>query len=168
MGPTTTLIAYQAERERIRCLKSSEIKNKATDVVGSYKILLSMIYFPITTAIHSCLFYKALNRFTDWESEKCWKVCLLIPLLMPLYALALVKSYDSLGRSFKKLKFLFARIFKRSVYTQFDAKRKELSQEIMNMVEKYGGEVIKDFATNRIVKPDEIQPNSSQMIMQEE
>ena len=87
---------------------------------------------------------------------------------MPLYALALVKSYDSLGRSFKKLKFLFARIFKRSVYTQFDAKRKELSQEIMNMVEKYGGEVIKDFATNRIVKPDEIQPNSSQMIMQEE
>ena len=71
MGPTTTLIAYQAERERIRCLKSSEIKNKATDVVGSYKILLSMIYFPITTAIHSCLFYKALNRFTDWESERC-------------------------------------------------------------------------------------------------
>ena len=68
MGPTTTLIAYQAEKERIRCWKKSEIKAKANDVVGSYKILLSMIYFPITTAIHTGICYKALRKFTEWES----------------------------------------------------------------------------------------------------
>ena len=124
MSPTTTLIAYQAEKERKRCLKSSAIKAQANDVVGSYKILLSMIYFPITRCIHMLLCFKGLQKFTDWDSKKCWKFCFLIPLLMPIYALGLVKSFDSLGRSLKKLQFLFTRVFKRSVYTEFDKKRK--------------------------------------------
>ena len=118
MGPTTTLIAYQAEKERKRCLKNSEIKVRGTDVVGSYKILLSMIYFPITTGLHTAILYKCLRKFTEYSKEKCWKICLLVPLLMPLYAFLLVKSYDSLGRSWHKLKYLFIRLFKRSVYTE--------------------------------------------------
>ena len=68
---------------------------------------------------------------------------------MPIYALGLVKSFDSLGRSFKKLKFLFVRIFKRSVYTEFDKTRKDLSKDILGLVDKYGAEVIEDFNNNR-------------------
>lgn len=66
MGPTTSIIAYQAEKERIKCLQNSDVKQKGTDVVGSYKILLSMIYFPITTGIHTLLMYYCLNNFTDY------------------------------------------------------------------------------------------------------
>lgn len=60
MGPTTTLIAYQAEKERIKCLKASDVKVRGNDVVGSYKILLSMIYFPLATILHTILFYQGL------------------------------------------------------------------------------------------------------------
>ena len=105
--------------------------------------------YPFLTSIHTLLCFKALRKFTEWESSKCWKVCMLIPLLMPIYALGLVKSFDSLGRSFKKLKFLFVRIFKRSVYTEFDKTRKELSKDILGLVDKYGAEVIEDFNNNR-------------------
>lgn len=76
-----------------------------------------MIYFPITTTIHTFILYKCLRKFTDFDVSKCWKICLLVPLLMPIYALIFVQSYDSLGRSWKKLKFLFMRLFKRSIYT---------------------------------------------------
>lgn len=83
---------------------------------------------------------------------------------MPLYAFFLVKSYDSFGRSFTKLKLLFLRLFRRSIYTEFNNKKKELSQKIIELVDKYGGEVIEDFEANRIVKPEEI-VESSQFVL---
>ena len=83
---------------------------------------------------------------------------------MPIYALFLVKSYDSFGRSFNKLKMLFLRLFRRSIYTEFNNKKKELSQKIIELVDKYGGEVIEDFETNRILKPEEI-VESSQFVL---
>jgi glycerol-3-phosphate O-acyltransferase/dihydroxyacetone phosphate acyltransferase len=145
MGPTTTLIAYQAEKERIRCLKASNVKVKGNDVVGSYKILLSMIYFPITTGIHTTLFYFGLRKFTEYGREKCLKLSLLIPLFMPIYAMLMVKSYDSFGRSFRKLTLLFLRLFRRSIYDEFNQKKKQMSNKITELVDKYGGEVFEDF-----------------------
>lgn len=71
---------------------------------------------------------------------------------MPLYAFFLVKSYDSFGRSFTKLKLLFLRLFRRSIYSEFNAKKKELTQKIIELVDKYGGDVVEDFEANRIVK----------------
>lgn len=79
-------------------------------------------------------------------------MCLLVPLLMPLYALLLVRSYDSLGRSWKKLKYLLLRVFKRSIYTRFEEKKKELSSMIVKMVDEYGEKVIEDFDHTRIIK----------------
>ena len=105
-------------------MKNSDVKKKGNDVVGSYKILLSMIYFPITTVLHTFLAYQCLNRFTDYEPTKCLKLSLLIPLLLPIYAMIIVKSYDSLGRSFAKLTTLFVRMFKRSMYTEVEEKKK--------------------------------------------
>lgn len=101
-----------------------------------------MIYFPITTSLHTIIFYKCLKKFTEFETNKCLKLSLLIPLLMPIYAFLMVKSYDSFGRSFTKLKLLFFRLFRRSIYTEFNNKKKELSQKIIEFVDKYGGDVV--------------------------
>lgn len=57
MGPTTSLIVYLTEKERIRCLKGSKVKQYGNDVVGSYKILLSTMLMPLTCAGHSTLLY---------------------------------------------------------------------------------------------------------------
>lgn len=81
---------------------------------------------------------------------------------MPFYALIFVQSYDSLGRSWTKLKYLFMRLFKRSVYTEFEEKKKQMSNKICQLVDEFGGEVVENFKENRIIKPEEIEPWSSQ------
>ena len=72
---------------------------------------------------------------------------------MPIYALVFVQSYDSLGRSWRKLKYLFMRLFKRNIYTEFEEKKRKFSRKIVDMVDQYGDEVIEDFRATRIIKP---------------
>jgi hypothetical protein len=115
----------------MRCLKKSEVKVKATDVVGSYKLLLSMLYFPISTGIHSLILFKILKKFTKFGTAKCVKICLLMFFLMPVYALIFVQCYDSLGVSWTKFKYLFMRLFKRNIYDEFEEKKRMFSRKII-------------------------------------
>ncbi len=82
-----------------------------------------MFFFPLTSIGHSTALYFALQKWTDFSKIKSVKLAVGLSLLMPIYALILVKSYDSFGSSFKKLKYLFTRIFKRDIYEQFNDKK---------------------------------------------
>jgi hypothetical protein len=62
--------------------------------------------------------------------------------LQPIYALLFVKSYDSFKRSWTKLKFLFWRMFKRNIYTEFNREKKDLQKKIIEMVNRLGQEVV--------------------------
>lgn len=145
MGPTTTLITYLAEKERIKCLKGSKVKRFGNDVISSYKVLLSIFMFPFTAGVHSSLLYYLLNKFTQLSSKTKVKISLGMFLLQPIYALLFVKSYDSFSKSWKKLKYFFMRIFKRDIYQRYNDEKKELSRRIHKMVDKYGEEVIENF-----------------------
>jgi hypothetical protein len=124
MGPTTSLIVYLSERERIKCLKGSKVKQYGNDVVGSYKILLSTILMPLTCAGHSALLYFVLQKFTKLSKPTILKLALGLFALQPIYALLFVKSYDSFNRSWEKLKFMFMRLFKPSIYEEFNMGKK--------------------------------------------
>jgi hypothetical protein len=67
MGPMTTLVSYLSERERVKCLKASKVKLKGTDIVGSYKILLTITFFPFFQFLNTFLTYLALTRFTNFS-----------------------------------------------------------------------------------------------------
>ena len=97
MGPTTELISYLAEKERIKCKKTSKVKEEAHDVVGSYKILLSMFLLPPTALVHSTLLFFVLTKYFQLDQKKSLKASLISFVLLPLYALIMVKSYDSFG-----------------------------------------------------------------------
>ncbi len=88
-----------SERERVKCLKGSKVKQYGNDVVGSYKILLSTILMPLTCASHSVLLYFLLKRFTKLPKATMLKLALGLFALQPIYALLFVKSYDSFNRS---------------------------------------------------------------------
>lgn len=72
------------------------------------------------------------------DSWKAGKICLAFGACLPIYAYLLVKSYDSLGRSFVKLKYLFLRLFKRNIYKDFVAMKKKLSKKILDLVDEHG------------------------------
>ena len=120
MGPTTSLIVYLSERERVKCLKGSKVKQYGRDVVGSYKILLSTFLLPLTCAGHSTLLYFALQKFTKLPKQTILKLALALFALQPIYAFLFVKSYDSFKKSWYRLKFLFMRLFKPNIYEDFN------------------------------------------------
>jgi hypothetical protein len=93
-------------------------------VVGSYKILLSMIFLPVTATMHSTLLYFVLTKYFKIDNIKSLKVSLISFALLPLYALVMVKSFDSFGKSWTKLKYLFWRLFNRNFYDDLNAKKK--------------------------------------------
>lgn len=76
------------------------------------------------------ILYYSLKNFTRIPSSLCFKLCWLIPILMPFYFILLAKAYDSLGKNFKKLRILFSRFFQQSVYSEFNQTKKELSEQI--------------------------------------
>lgn len=141
-APTTTLIAYLAEKERIKCLKGSKVKHYGNDVVGSYKILLSTYLLPLTCAAHSTILYFILKKFTKLDPKNVLKISLALFALQPIYALLFVKSYDSFKRSWKKVKFMFWRMFKRNIYTEFNREKKDIQKKIIETVNKLGQEVV--------------------------
>jgi hypothetical protein len=141
-GPTTTLITYLTEKERVKCLKGSKVKHYGNDVVGSYKIILSSSLLPLTCAVHSSILYFVLKRFTKMAPATILKIALGLFALQPIYALLFVKSYDSFKRSWKKLMFMGWRIFKRNIYTDFNREKRDIQKKIIEMVNKLGEEVV--------------------------
>ncbi len=83
-----------------------------------------MILFPTTASIHSSLLYFVLTKYFKIDSKKSLKASLLSFVLLPLYALIMVKSYDSFGRSWTKLKYFFWRLFNRKFYDKLNAQKK--------------------------------------------
>lgn len=79
-----------------------------------------MFLLPLTASIHSTILYFSLTKFFKVSSEKSLKASLLMFSLLPIYAVILVKSFDSFGRSWTKLKHYFLRLFNRNVYNKFN------------------------------------------------
>ena len=110
--------------------------------MGSYKIILSLLLLPATATVHSSILYYVLTRFFDFDKKKGLKASLISFLLLPIYGLIMVKSYDSFGQSLTKLKNLCWRLFNRNFYNKFNEQKKVLSKKILEFINKYGNEVV--------------------------
>ena len=122
-----------------------------------------MILFPITAGVNSTWFYFLLTKVFKVEVKHALISSGLLAALLPLYSIILVKSYDSLGRSFVKLKFFFMRLFKRSLTREFNKTKKKLSKEIIKIVDEQGPEIY-GIEENRIIQANEIEPPSTSRI----
>lgn len=68
-----------------------------------------------------------------------------------------MRSYDTLGATFKKFKYLALKLFKRDMIDQYEQKMRELSRVIRGGVEKYGKTVFNEqFDEIRIIKKEEL------------
>lgn len=101
-----------------------------------------MFLLPTTAVIHSSLLYFILTRYFKVDAKKSLKASAISFALLPIYALILVKSYDSFGRSWTKLKQMFWRLFNRNFYEKFNNQKKHLSKKILEFIDKHGEEVV--------------------------
>lgn len=130
--------------------------------------MLSSFMLPLTCGVHSVILYFLLKKFTEFTQPKIIKICLGLFALQPIYALLFVKAYDSFKRSWKKLKFLFLRTFKKDIYVEFNRDKKELQKCIMEMIDQLGSKVVDNFEENRILKKEEINVSESQLYIFDE
>ena len=156
MGPMTSLVVYLSEKERVKCLKASKVKLHGNDVVGSYKIMVSLVLFPIFQIVNSLLTYFVLTKLDKFSVTTNRRIALAVFFLVPIYALIMVRSVDSLGQTFKKLKYMFIKVFKRDLLDTYEKNMRELSRAIRSAVDKFGGSVFTDFDDIRIIKKDEL------------
>ncbi len=54
---------------------------------------------PLTCGVHSLLLYFGLKKFTKLDPKTILKLAIGLFVVQPIYALLLVKSYDSFKRS---------------------------------------------------------------------
>lgn len=82
--------------------------------------MLSSFLLPLTCAIHSIILYGVLKHWTKLDHKLILKLSLGMFALQPIYALLFVKAYDSFKRSWLKINYLFMRMFKKDIYTEFN------------------------------------------------
>jgi len=68
----------------------------------------------------------------------------------------LIKSYDSFTVSWQKVKYMFIRLFKKDRYEYYNRTKKELQEELLEVVEEVGDKVLDDFEKKRIIKKEEL------------
>jgi phosphate/sulfate permease len=97
---------------------------QGSDVVGSQKIILSSFMLPLTGLIHSVLLYFILRNFSKLDKKTILKALMGVLVLLPVYALLFVKSYDSFKHSFDRLKILFLTLCKNNFYEELNKEKK--------------------------------------------
>ena len=111
---------------------------QGTDVIGSYKIILSSFMLPLTGIIHSILLYFGLKKYTKLDHNSIVKASIGLFALLPVYAFLFVRSYDSFKRSVDRLKLLFMSLFKKNAYKEFNKEKKQLQKKVLAIVEEEG------------------------------
>lgn len=137
-------------------MKASKVKIEGNDVVGSTKFRLSLVVLPLTFILISVITFLLTRRFTKWKQSTCIILSVLVFVLFPFYVKEMMPSVDTLNHTWKKLKYLFLRLFKRSSVKTFNKTRITLAEKVRDMVKQYAEKVFPDFNKIRIVSEKEI------------
>lgn len=130
-------------------------------MVSSQKILLTLMLFPIFQVLNSLGTYWLLRHFTHLSAETAKTLALAVFFLVPVYALILVRSYDTLWTTFKKFKYMAMKVFKRDLVDEFEKQMRRLAVGIREAVERHGKSVFVEFEGMRILKREDLGEISS-------
>lgn len=143
-SPVFMLSKYVSLRKKRTALANSTVKIKANDVVATWKILISMGAAPLLYSLYASLgtwYCKHHNYLSSFGLVSMWFV---------LYALGVLVTYSALitGEQgvdlMKSIRPLYLSIFSGSSITELKQMRKELSEEITEVVNTYGIELFPD------------------------
>lgn len=142
--PVFMLSKYVSSKKKQTALANSSVKIKANDVVATWKILISMGAAPLLYSLYASLgtwYCKHNNYLLSFGLVSMWFV---------LYALGVLVTYSALVTGeqgvdlMKSIRPLYLSIFSGSSITELKQLRKELSEEITEIVNTYGIELFPD------------------------
>lgn len=143
-SPVFMLSKYVSIQKKKTALANSTVKIKANDVVATWKILISMGAAPLLYSLYASLgtwYCKHHNYLSSFGLVSMWFV---------LYSLGVLVTYSALitGEQgvdlMKSIRPLYLSIFSGSSIAELKQLRKELSEEITEVVNTYGIELFPD------------------------
>lgn len=137
--PIRLILSKEAEKKRQKALSSSYVKVRGTDVMTTWKIVLSMVLIPVSLTIWVIGFYFC-SKYA-FKSESPFFYTMIFYFIFPVYLYASVYMFDGIERS---LNILYARLVN-ILLTKIDKKDriKELRGQA-EAIEKQLVKVIKD------------------------
>ena len=82
--PLSSAIAFKGEQERLRALKKSVVKVKATDVLASFKLTTYIVSFPIYLIIFTYIYNLTIRMKFEVEWNDSIKQTIIFFFLFPL------------------------------------------------------------------------------------
>lgn len=139
------LLSHRVSRKKAKtALANSTVKIKANDVVATWKILISMGFAPLLYSFYAsvCTWYcKRQNYLPSYGLISMWFV---------LYALGVLVTYSALVTGeqgldlLKLIRPLYLSIFSGSSIKELKELRRELSEQITDVINEYGIELFPD------------------------
>lgn len=172
-SPVFMLSKHVSSRKKATALANSTVKIKANDVVATWKILISMGAAPLLYSFYASLgtwYCKHHNYLSSFGLFSMWIV---------LYVLGVTVTYSALitGEQgldlLKSVRPLYLSIFSGTSITELKQLRKELSEEITDVINTFGIELfpddfnlleIKDNKEERIMDSDEEEEFKTQQL----
>lgn len=140
-SPVFMISKWISMRKARSALAASTVKIKANDVIATWKILMSLVVAPILYSFYAALgtwYCRRHEKFTSFNS---------IALYLFLYMLGVLVTYSALVTGeqgvdlFKSIRPSYLSIFSNSSIVELKELRKELSEEITELVNTYGPEL---------------------------
>lgn len=143
-SPVFILSKYVSMRKKQTALANSTVKIKANDVVATWKILISMGAAPLLYSFYASLgtwYCKHHNYLSSFGLVSMWFVLYLLGVMVTYSALITGEQGVDLMKSIRPL---YLSIFSGSSITELKQLRKELSEDITEVVNTYGIELFPD------------------------
>lgn len=116
MFPIRQILSAEAEKKRKKALSGSYVKVKGTDVMASWKIILSCVLVPLFLFIWQLLYYLVARFY--FHAQRPFYQSVVFLFLFPLYLYMAVYLFDGIER---QLKVLYANVAN-IVLTKIDKK----------------------------------------------
>lgn len=143
-SPVFVLSKYVSKKKAKTALANSTVKVKANDVVATWKILISMGFAPVLYSFYASVgtwYCKRHSYFSSYGLISIWFILYLLGVLVTYSALITGEQGLDLLKSMRPVYLL---IFSGSSITQLKDLRRELSEEITELINKYGLELFPD------------------------
>eukprot|EP00347_Sterkiella_histriomuscorum_P005857 403355010 len=151
LAPIATGISIYAEKERKKALAGSDVKVKATDVMASVKVLLTLIFYPFYCFGFTITFYWMCINYFEMRKTTSFELSILFFILFPIYAVLCVRSSDGIMRHYKAMTSRILAFFYTDKIHDLQIMRKELKKKVKGIVNDFGPQLFKNFDQLRLI-----------------
>lgn len=152
--PLTAAVSIKGEQERIKALKKSVVKVKATDVLASFKLKTYIVTFPLYLISFTYVYNFALRNYFEMSFSDALYPTAVFFMLFPLLQLLSIMSHSNVQQNYNDFQARFVSLFYPNQVSIIKQARATLKKKIDVAVDSAGPKFIPNFEKERLIVKD--------------